>query len=219
MDGNRRWAQQRNVSLYTAYRQGILTLRQIVHYFLERQRSLTLSFYAFSKENWKRSKFEKKIVFQVGLEFIKNIKNFFSLNEVSFSFIGDRTQWPEEHLKYIQELEKNCTEKKRVHVVIALSYSGQWDIDQAIAKSSQLGQTQNWTQFLQTVNLEDPDMLIRTGFQKRLSNYYLYTLAYTELFFPKLYWPELTSLEIEKLIHEYQLVERNFGSQALCALS
>ena len=219
MDGNRRWAKKENISLIQAYRRGTLTLCQIINFFIKKKSSIVLSFYAFSKENWKRSQLEQDIIFDVGHEFLSEIDVLFCPSEVSFSFIGDRAQWPEKHLVKVQELEKNFQKQQPVHVVIALSYSGQWDIQQAVARSILENQSHHWMRYLQTTNYSHPEMLIRTGYQKRLSNYYLYTLAYTELFFPRVYWPEFTCSDLENLIDEYRSVERNFGAQSLRAIS
>lgn len=212
MDGNRRWAKARSKDLSCAYDAGGRALCSVIDYFLDLEEQVTLSFFAFSKENWKRPKIERAVLFQSVHFYCQNVLRHYRPGQVSFSFIGDRSQWPEDVKESLVALERSYSEKSSVCVVIAVNYSGRWDIDQAIDKAVSVCD-RDWSRYLQVATMPEPEILVRTGKQQRLSNFYLYNLAYTELYFPKIFWPEIGSDTLQDILNSYRHINRSFGGK------
>lgn len=215
MDGNRRWSRNNHQDLTSSYYAGGDKLCSVVDFFRGLKKTITLSFFAFSKENWKRPQFELDTLFSCVEHYCQSILSRYKPGDVSFEFIGDRSKWPETTKKVLEHLEVTYNKQSHVSVIIAVNYSGQWDIDQAVDKAVKSGSPTAWNRFLQASQHVEPEILIRTGFQQRISNYYLYNLAYTELYFPKVLWPDFHLESLKEILRDYKLVERNFGSSSL----
>lgn len=217
MDGNRRWALSQGRGLIDAYQAGGNKLCEILVHFFQRKKNMTLSFYAFSKENWGRPDGEIDILFSTITPFCQQVKKQFIPGQIKICFIGDRAAWPLKQKHALESLECQYSQEAALKVIIAVNYSGQWDIEQAVSRASERGCPQTWAQMLQLSSQDCPQILIRTGMQSRLSNYYLYHLAYTELYFPKVFWPDLTMDNIEEIVNNYRKTQRNFGRSAFPA--
>ena len=213
MDGNGRWAESRGLPRTEGHRVGVKVVREIVEASVERGIGY-LTLFAFSTENWKRSKEEVNFLFSLFTdavtEYIPDLKR----NSVKLNFIGDI-----EGLPYFlrQSLSYALNETKtgsKLLLTIALNYGGRREIIEAVKKAlnSKIDiDEESFKQFLYTKDVKDPDILIRTSGEMRISNFLLYQIAYTELFFTKTLWPDFTKEEYFKILDEFSKRERRFG--------
>lgn len=218
MDGNGRWAEQRGKKRTEGHIRGVEVARKIMENAVELGiKYLTL--YTFSTENWNRP--EQEISALMGLLF-KNIEeDVFIRNQVSFRVIGDMERLPEPIQAKLKECIDHTRNFNRSCIVLALSYSSRWEITRAariLAEKAAKGEINSSdidesmvSGALNTNFMPDPDLLIRTGGEIRLSNYLLWQSAYTELYFCDTYWPDFNMEELCKAIYEYQQRERRFG--------
>lgn len=220
MDGNGRWAKMRKKMRATGHRQGVEALRAV----LEKADDLGinhLTVYAFSTENWARPKAEIKALMLLLLEYIKSESKALDKKNVRITTIGDLTSFEEkiqQEITKAKELTKNNT---GLNFNIALNYGGRDEIRRAlegIIEQERRGNREGLAvteeeieKHLDTRDLPDPDLLIRTSGEMRLSNYLLWQLAYTELVFTETLWPDFTGEDLEKAIKEYQNRDRRFG--------
>ncbi len=211
MDGNRRYAKSKGHIGIWGHKQGYETLKD----FLDWSKDLkieTVIAYCFSSENWNRSKSEVSLIlslFRSGLEEILNEKN---IGKVIF--IGDRNRFPKDIVERMEKVEEKTKRNKGVTAVLALSYGGRDEIVRAAQRVVRDGVTiseTNFSNYLDTKDIRDPDMIIRTGEEMRLSNFLLWQSAYSELFFTKTFWPAFTRVEFESMLQEYAKRKRNFG--------
>ncbi len=210
MDGNRRWALSHSLSTASGHFQG----SKNVKVFLESCLGLEIeyvSLFAFSKENWGRSSEEVKYLWMLIHQEFQNSEKFLHQEKIKFIAIGDRNHWPVETLKLINELEIKTRTYSRLNFIMVLDYSGQWEIDHAIEQAIINGRPSNWKEYLLTAQFPPPDILIRTGCEQRISNFYLYSLAYTELFFPNILWPDFKKEDLISIINQYRQRTRRFG--------
>lgn len=218
MDGNGRWAKQRNQHRSYGHQAGVETVRKITKTAAEAGvKYLTL--YTFSTENWNRPADEVAALMSLLLDSIE--EEIFMKNNVAFRVIGDTERLPQAVQERLQLCIDRTAANNRMTMVVALSYSSRWEITRAtrlIAEEVQSGQlrTQDITEdtvsrHLTTSFMPDPDLLIRTGGEVRLSNYLLWQCAYSELYFCDTYWPDFDEEEFYKAIYEYQQRERRFG--------
>ena len=213
MDGNGRWAESRGLPRTEGHRVGVKVVREIVEASVERGIGY-LTLFAFSTENWKRSKEEVNFLFSLFTdavtEYIPDLKR----NSVKLNFIGDI-----EGLPYFlrQSLSYALNETKtgsKLLLTVALNYGGRREIIEAVKKAlnSKIDiDEESFKQFLYTKDVKDPDILIRTSGEMRISNFLLYQIAYTELFFTKTLWPDFTKEEYFKILDEFSKRERRFG--------
>ena len=213
MDGNGRWAESRGLPRTEGHRVGVKVVREIVEASVERGIGY-LTLFAFSTENWKRSKEEVNFLFSLFTdavtEYIPDLKR----NSVKLNFIGDI-----EGLPYFlrQSLSYALNETKtgsKLLLTVALNYGGRREIIEAVKKAlnSKIDiNEESFKQFLYTKDVKDPDILIRTSGEMRISNFLLYQIAYTELFFTKTLWPDFTKEEYFKILDEFSKRERRFG--------
>ena len=213
MDGNGRWAESRGLPRTEGHRVGVKVVREIVEASVERGIGY-LTLFAFSTENWKRSKEEVNFLFSLFTdavtEYIPDLKR----NSVKLNFIGDI-----EGLPYFlrQSLSYALNETKmgsKLLLTIAINYGGRREIIEAVKKAlnSKIDiDEESFKQFLYTKDVKDPDILIRTSGEMRISNFLLYQIAYTELFFTKTLWPDFTKEEYFKILDEFSKRERRFG--------
>jgi undecaprenyl diphosphate synthase len=213
MDGNGRWAESRGLPRTEGHRVGVKVVREIVEASVERGIGY-LTLFAFSTENWKRSKEEVNFLFSLFTdavtEYIPDLKK----NSVKLNFIGDIEGLPyflRQSLSYALNETKTCN---KLLLTIAINYGGRREIIEAVKKAinSKIDiDEESFKQFLYTKDVKDPDILIRTSGEMRISNFLLYQIAYTELFFTKTLWPDFTKEEYFKILEEFSKRKRRFG--------
>ncbi|MDD3517248.1 MAG: polyprenyl diphosphate synthase [Chromatiales bacterium] len=220
MDGNGRWAKARHLPRPAGHWQGLNATRRVVRLCHERGVEV-LTLFAFSSENWRRPTWEVGILMELFVTALKRELTELVNRGVRLRFIGDRAAFSERLQRQIAEAEALTEANTRMQLVIAASYGGRWDIVQAaqrIAEAAKAGQIDPaavdgacFEQYLSTAGLPDPDLLIRTGGEKRISNFLLWQLAYTEFFFSDSFWPDFDAAELDSAFESYAARQRRFG--------
>ncbi len=213
MDGNGRWAKERGLQRTAGHEEGAKVVREITtHCAKIGVKYLTL--YAFSTENWSRPKLEVEFLMKLLEKYLKNELPIYLENNVKFKAIGDITKFSKSLQKRIEEVEsktENCTGLTQV---LALNYGSRDEITRAVkkvvAKNLEITE-ENINNNLDTANIPDVDLLIRTSGEVRISNYLLWQSAYAEMFFTQTYWPEFNSSELDDIISDFHKRERRFG--------
>lgn len=216
MDGNRRWARERGLSEFEGHEAGMENVRRIID--KAQQMGVTnITIYAFSTENWKRTKKEIRNIFRLMLKFMVRERVHILKNNIRFRTIGDLRQLPVNLRTATRELMRVSARNNKFILNIALNYSGRSEIVRAVrrlvkkgAKAIQITEEQI-AQHLDTAGQADPDLIIRTGGEQRLSNFMLWQGSYSELYFSPRMWPEFSDRDFEDAIKEYQRRERRFG--------
>lgn len=218
MDGNGRWATERGKARSYGHQAGVETVRRITSE-CTRLGVKYLTLYTFSTENWNRP--ETEIAALMGLVLSSLEDEIFMKNNVRFKVIGDIERLPIEVQQKLQETIDHTAGNTAMTMVVALSYSSRWEITKAvkeIAKKAVDGQlsiddiTEDVvSQSLTTASIPDPDLLIRTGGELRISNYLLWQIAYSELYFCDTFWPDFNEADLHKAIADYQQRQRRFG--------
>ena len=211
MDGNGRWGLKNHNSRNKGHKAGLHTVEKIIEETIK-QKIKYLTLFAFSSENWKRPKNEKIYLFKL-------IKNYFSkeinhiINQgIRINILGDLKKFPHD-LKSILKNTVYLTKKNKLIIVnLAINYGSKNEILNAVKKSRNKINIKNLEKNLYTKNLPNPDILIRTGGYQRLSNFLLWQLAYTELFFLKKLWPDFNSVNLSNIIKKYKKIKRNYGN-------
>ncbi len=220
MDGNGRWARSRGAPRAHGHQAGFRTTRDIVEACAKLQiESLTL--FAFSSENWKRPEKEVGFLLDLFLRALQSEVAKLHENKVRIQFIGDRTAFSDKLQLQMSEAEKKTLNNDGLKLAIAVNYGGRWDIVNAakkIATDVQQGKLQVddidqtlFGEYISLSHLSEPDLFIRTGGEKRISNYLLWHLAYTELYFTDVLWPDFNEEEIKRAINYYSGRQRRFG--------
>lgn len=218
MDGNGRWATERGKERSYGHQAGVESVRRITSE-CTRLGVKYLTLYTFSTENWNRPADE--VAALMGLVLTALEDELFMKNDVRFQVIGDIDRLPEEVQKKLQETIDHTADNKAMTMVIALSYSSRWEITKAVKEISTLvaeGKAKAddinedfINKHLVTSFMPDPDLLIRTGGELRISNYLLWQIAYSELYFCDTYWPDFAEADLHKAIASYQSRQRRFG--------
>ena len=218
MDGNGRWATERGKERSYGHQAGVESVRRITSE-CTRLGVKYLTLYTFSTENWNRPADE--VAALMGLVLTALEYELFMKNDVRFQVIGDIDRLPEEVQKKLQETIDHTADNKAMTMVIALSYSSRWEITKAVKEISTLvaeGKAKAddinedfISKHLVTSFMPDPDLLIRTGGELRISNYLLWQIAYSELYFCDTYWPDFAEADLHKAIASYQSRQRRFG--------
>jgi undecaprenyl diphosphate synthase len=217
MDGNGRWAAQRNLARVEGHRAGAKSVKEITET-SARVGVKILSLYAFSKENWKRPKSEVATLWRLLVDNLKKEDKVLLENEFRLRVIGQREGLPlgvTRQLKRVEEMTKN---NKRLQICLALNYGGRAEIVDAARKllidkkiePAELDE-QTFSQYLYTAGLPDPDLLIRTSGEFRVSNFLLWQIAYSEIWITPDYWPDFRRTHFLRALVEYQKRERRFG--------
>lgn len=220
MDGNGRWAREKGEDRIHGHQQGVISVREVVEGCGEIGiKYLTL--YAFSTENWNRPKYEVDALMELLVSTIRREVDDLKKNNVKLLVIGDFASLPEicqQELNEGMEITAGCTGLK---LILALSYSARWEITRAarqIAEATANGNLKPedidadvFNSFLCTKDYPDPELMIRTGGEHRISNFLLYQLAYTELYFTDIHWPDFRKNHLFDAILNYQQRERRFG--------
>tara|TARA_Y100001934_G_C12051307_1_gene630880 strand:+ start:82 stop:810 length:729 start_codon:yes stop_codon:yes gene_type:complete len=220
MDGNGRWAKTLGKERSFGHQQGIKPVQNILKASMKLGvKYLTL--FAFSKENWDRPKYEVNMIMTLLAKSIQKYKNDLIENGVKLNTIGNLNELPGNITKTIGKIKDATNKNEKITLTIALSYSSRWEIINLIKKMLIEHQKKKFNvknineemvnNYLCTSNLPDPDLLIRTGGEKRISNFLLWQLAYTELYFCNTNWPEFNKEDFYNAVLEYQKRERRFG--------
>jgi len=220
MDGNGRWARQRGLPRAVGHRQGAQRVKEII-----RGAAMlgieTITFFAFSTENWSRPKNEVTVLMRYLDNFLDKEINALSKNNMRFVVIGRGEPIPKYLQVKIEKAQKKTRENTGLRVVLALNYGGRQEIVDAAKKFAQDAlvskadpqslDEEGFRNYLYAADLADPDLLIRTSSELRISNFLLWQLAYSEFYFSHKYWPDFGINELKEAIKEYQKRERRFG--------
>ncbi len=213
MDGNRRFAKKNGKLPWSGHKEGFSKLEELVEWVAE-AKIKNVIVYAFSTENWNRSK--KEVSEIMNLLIVGLTKKISELVErgARVSFIGNRSHFSKTTQKLINDAEKNKPKKERVHLIIALSYGGKDELvrtTQELVKNRIPITEESISKTLDTKNIPDPDLIIRTGGEMRLSNFLLWQSTYSELFFTNTLWPDFSKKEFLKILDEFKQRERRNG--------
>ena len=213
MDGNGRWGLKHKKKRNAGHKQGLITVEKIINETIKKKIKF-LTLYAFSTENWKRPKREINYLFNLLESFlIKRISDL-EKKKIKLKIIGYKNFSPKLN-KLLNIAEKKTSKNNILQINLALNYGSKSELINAFKKISKTKQTINETnlsKFLLTYESPDPDILIRTGDTKRLSNFLLWQIAYSEIFFEKKLWPDFNENDFNKIIKKFQHIKRNFGS-------
>ena len=220
MDGNGRWAKQRGKERLYGHKEGVESVRACTEFAVERGIKY-LSIFAFSEENWDRPVEEVEGLMQLMLKAITMETPTFQKNGVRFRVIGDFSRLSEKLRKEMDDCMKLTQDNTNLQLIVFLSYSGKWDIVQAANKffgNTVCGSGQmplmtaaDLAANLSTSDIPDPDLLIRTSGEQRISNYMLWQTAYTEYYFTDVLWPDFRKTEFQQALDSYCNRERRFG--------
>ena len=218
MDGNGRWAAKRGLERSYGHQAGVETVRRITAACTKLGVKF-LTLYTFSTENWNRPSDEISALMGLVLSSLED--EIFMKNDVRFRVIGDIARLPEDVQKKLHETEEHTKDNATMTMVVALSYSSRWEITKAVqdivtdvkaGKISEQAICEDMvSKYLQTAFMPDPDLLIRTGGEVRVSNYLLWQIAYSELYFCDTFWPDFTEEDLYRAIANYQSRQRRFG--------
>ena len=213
MDGNGRWGLKNKNSRNAGHRAGLNTVERVIKETI-RNNIKFLTLYAFSTENWKRPKKEINFLFNLLENFLKEKIEDLNKQKIKLKIIGKKSF--STRLNNLLNLSERKTSKnKRLQINLALNYGSKSELIHAfkeLAKNKELINERNLKKYLQTKDIPDPDILIRTGNTKRLSNFLLWQVAYSEIFFEKKLWPDFNEKDYYKIIKKYKSIKRNFGN-------
>lgn len=212
MDGNRTWAKAKGLAVFEGHKKGAEIIDLIVDRAIEQKISY-LTFWAFSTENWRRKYREVNFLMNLLREKLAKQADIFNRKNIKINILGDLSKFPKdiqaEFKRWVTITENN----KRIVLNMALSYGGRDEILRAISKLSSNSKIteEKFSQYLDTVGQPDPDLIIRTGGQQRLSGFLTWQSIYSELYFTNILWPDFTAEELDKAIEWYKQQKRNFG--------
>lgn len=217
MDGNGRWAKQRFMPRVMGHQRGVETVREVVKACREMGVEY-LTLFAFSSENWRRPAEEVSFLMQLFMKMLEREVSKLHDNNIRLKIIGDIGRFDAKLVSYIEQAEQLTANNTSLTLTIAANYGGRWDIMQAVHALSQAHPErtsafaeEELTPYLSMFYAPEPDLFIRTGGEQRISNFLLWQLAYTELFFTDILWPAFGRPELEAAIQSYQKRERRFG--------
>ena len=214
MDGNGRWGLKKKKSRNLGHKAGLNTVENIIKHTIKNKIKF-LTLYAFSTENWKRPQKEISFLFNLLQNFLKKKTNKLNKNGIKLKIIGDKSNFSNKLKKALINSEKITKNNKKLQINLALNYGAKNEILNAInlIKKKKISFTENnINKNLYTNDSPNPDILIRTGNTKRLSNFLLWQIAYTEIFFEKKLWPEFSTQDYNRILEKFKQLKRNFGS-------
>ena len=220
MDGNGRWAKKRLLPRFAGHKAGVDTVRQVVKACVEKKIEV-VTLFAFSSENWRRPQQEVGYLMDLFVSALERESKKLHEQNIKLCFIGDRSRFDEKLRQYMNEAEQLTASNTGLTLVIAANYGGQWDICEAmrhLALDIQKGDLtidqltpERLESKLATANLPPPDLLIRTSGEQRISNFLLWQIAYSEIYFTDVFWPDFNAAELDKALLFYTNRERRFG--------
>ena len=216
MDGNGRWAKRRLMPRVAGHRKGVEALRGVIRACAER--GVThLTVFAFSSENWRRPQEEVTLLMELFLRALENEVARLHENDIRFRVIGELSGFSERIQTLIRDAEALTRNNSRLTFTVAANYGGRWDIVQAVKKLMAAGMAPEevdeaaLVQHLSMADMPEPDLFIRTGGEQRISNFLLWQLAYTELYFTETLWPDFDAAALDAAIVSFRARERRFG--------
>ncbi len=220
MDGNRRWAKARGLPIIAGHEKGAKTLTEVA----KAAKDLGIKYitvYAFSTENWKREKSEVEGLMNLLRKYLKESFKELEENNARIMFIGERDMLASDIVADMEKIESRTAQNDGITLCVALSYGGRQEIVAATKKIAELAQNgglnvkdideKKFSDMLYTKDLPDPDLLIRTSGEERISNFLLWQLSYSEFYFSDTLWPDFSKEELVKIIDEYKNRERRYG--------
>jgi undecaprenyl diphosphate synthase len=219
MDGNGRWAKQRNKNRIYGHNKAKKSVKECVEYCVEHKIKF-LSLFTFSTENWNRPKLEVKALMKLLNIVIKDEINNLIQQNIKIKVIGDLNKIPEKTAINLKKCIDKTKNNSGLTLILAINYSGKWDILNATKKilldknqiDLKIFNDNIFENYLTTANIPEPELIIRTSGEHRISNFYLWQAAYSELFFTDILWPDFNKKELNNAIFEFQNRERRFGS-------
>lgn len=216
MDGNGRWATKRFLPRVAGHVKGVDAVRNIVEACIDRGVEF-LTLFAFSSENWRRPADEVSLLMRLFMTALEREVSKMHANDICLKVIGDLSRFDEKLQRMIAEAERKTANNTRLTVTICANYGGRWDVMQAIGKmmaahpAATAFSEEQLAPHLSMAYAPEPDLFIRTGGEQRISNFLLWQLAYTELYFSEAYWPDFDATRLDLAIASYQQRERRFG--------
>jgi len=213
MDGNGRWGLKNKKSRNQGHKAGLNTVEKIIKETIK-QKIKYLTLFAFSTENWSRPKKEISYLFSLLENFLSNKINDFEQQNVKLNIIGVK-KFSKKLNRLLNYSEKKTAKNTTLQINLALNYGSKFEILNSIKKMNKNNEKineKNFTKYLETRNIPDPELLIRTGNTKRLSNFLLWQLAYSEIFFEKKLWPDFSERDFIRIIKNFKKIKRNFGN-------
>jgi undecaprenyl diphosphate synthase len=220
MDGNGRWARQRGMDRIFGHQQGVKALREIIEASAELKIKF-LTVYAFSTENWGRPDEEVSALMGIMVQSLNKETDTLIKNNIRLSAIGDTLRLADDVRERLMETINVTSEATGLNLIVAMSYSSRWEMTEAAKKlSAEIASRSldpdsvneyNFERYLTTHGVPDPELMIRTSGEMRISNFLLWQLAYTELYFTEILWPDFSKVELYKAIIDFQKRERRFG--------
>ena len=213
MDGNGRWGLKNKKSRNEGHKAGLKTVEKVIKVSIK-QNIKFLTLFAFSTENWKRPKKEILYLFNLLEDFLKNRIEDLHKQNIKLKFLGNKN-FSNKLNKLLKSSERKTYNNKILQINLALNYGSKHELLNAFKKMKRKNikvNEKNFTNYLQTKNIPDPDLLIRTGNTNRLSNFLLWQLAYSEIFFEKKLWPEFKESDYNKILKKFKSIKRNFGN-------
>ena len=214
MDGNGRWALQKGKSRNYGHQCGLKAIEKIVDYSIKKKISY-LTLFTFSSENWKRPKKEVNFLFKLLENYFKKYLLKVIRKGIKVKIIGNKSRLTSNLRKIVKFTENKTKKNKKISVQLALNYGSKQEIINSmkiVNKKKQKITIKNFEKNLYTFGFPDPDILIRTGGQRRLSNFLLWQIAYAEIFFVKKMWPDFNNNDFQKILNKYKKIKRNFGN-------
>lgn len=210
MDGNGRWAQKRFLPRVAGHKQGVEAVRTLIRGASERGVE-ALTVFAFSSENWQRPPDEVSFLMDLFLRALREEVQKLHNNGIRFRAVGNTSVLADETRLLITEAEALTGANTRLCLNVAVNYGGRWDVEQAVAKAAADGDATRFADHLSFAGQPDPDLFIRTGGERRISNFLLWQLAYTELYFTDALWPDFGEAELADALTWFAARERRFG--------
>jgi undecaprenyl diphosphate synthase len=213
MDGNGRWGLKYKNSRNEGHKAGLKTVEKIIKASIKYNIKF-LTLYAFSTENWKRPKNEIKYLFNLLENFLINKIEDLNKKNIKLKIIGVKN-FSTKLNRLLKISEKKTSKNNKLQINLAINYGSKYELINAfknLNKNKEKINEKNLMKYLQTKNIPDPDLLIRTGNTKRLSNFLLWQLAYSEIFFEKKLWPEFNENDYSKILNKFRHIKRNFGN-------
>lgn len=221
MDGNGRWARERMLPRVVGHREGAKRVKEILRE-AKKVGVKVLTIFAFSTENWNRPKKEIEFILSYLIKFLRSYRKEFAQRDIKFKAIGRRDRFNKKVIEAIREAEELTKNNQSFTFNVALDYGGRWDIVNAATEVAKkcLSKSISWkdideklfNKYLSLAGIPAPDLLIRTSGEKRISNFLIWDLAYSEFYFTPIFWPEFDKEHLHKAIKAYSQRERRFGT-------